>query len=76
MIGMKDYPDQFDLNINQPDHIAMITICLRYLEWLVAMGFEETTEMFELPYLEIVRIFDPKKMEPFVEIIKSKRSAG
>ena len=74
MIGMQDFPDQFDLNITRRDHITTITIALRYLEWLMAMGLEETKEMFELPYLEIVHEFNPKKMEPFVESIESKRN--
>ncbi len=74
---MKDIQDRFDLNITRRADIAMITIALRYLEWLIDMGLVETEEMFELSYLAIVHTvhgFDERKMELFVDSIESKRS--
>ena len=72
MTKIKEYPDQFDLNINNYNHITMITIVLRYLEWLMDTGLEETNEIVELEYIDIAKRFDPERMRVLVESIESK----
>ena len=72
MAKIKEYPDQFDLNIDRYDHVTMILIAMRYFEWLMDMGLEETNEIVEMEYMEIARSFDPERMEVLVESIESK----
>ncbi len=54
------------------DHITMLTAAMKYFDWLMYMGLEETNEIFELEYLQIARRFDVERMKILVESIESK----
>ncbi len=54
------------MSTDYPDHISLIIITTRYLEWLMNVGLHETNEIFEIPYNVNAKCFNPADMEEIV----------